>query len=58
MPFPLQPSDPRVHVFALRPGPLRLGRRTHLEGEAAGDGEATLRQAFGVISGPSSANIR
>lgn len=44
----LPPRDPRIHVFSVAAGPIRLARRTYLSGaEPTGD-ETPLAEAFGA----------
>lgn len=52
MALALHPNDARVHVFELRPGPMRLARRTYLSGGAEAEGDTPLREAFGAPVDP------
>ncbi len=57
MPLDLQPRDPRIHVFAVRPGPVRLARRTYLSGAEETGEETPLEEAFGAPVAASHAEV-
>ena len=52
MTLELRPRDPRVHVFRLGEGPMRLARRTYLSGAEETGEAAPLAEALGAEVDP------
>lgn len=57
MTIALLPNDPRIHVFALRPGPMRLTRRTYLSGGTEAQGDTPLAKALGAEVDPANVEV-
>lgn len=48
MTLPLTPRDPRIHVFSVSDGPLKLAHQTYLSRLEGEDGATPLTEAFGA----------
>ncbi|WP_299813966.1 hypothetical protein [uncultured Jannaschia sp.] len=51
MTFPLEPRDPRIHVFSISDGSLRLAHRTYLSPVEEAPGTASVSDALGAPVG-------